>query len=341
MPSYQKAGMESQKSSLIDQNPLTEQLKEKARNFYELINRELDSKLFGTYSIFLNYGYVSDGSLEFSKIDLPKNSLGRNSVKLILEVIGDCDISDSTVLDIGCGRGGNAHTIQKYFPVKEVTGLDLSGKAISFCLENYKTEPHLHFLQGDAENLPFEEGAFDVITNIESSHCYPNLFTFYAEVCRVLRPGGYFLYTDAFSPEMIGPCLNFLQELGFVLELERDITANVLLSLEGTASRHLEAFERDEAIFKNFLAFPGSQVWEDLRSRRLIYKIFRLKKGKIKKTALSGDQIEQPFNPMAKFLIQEEAARSDLQNQAGERSKKRKEAMNRQKQRMQERRQNQ
>jgi SAM-dependent methyltransferase len=38
--------------------------------------------------------------------------------------------------------------------------------------------------------------SFDAVINVEASHCYPSLPRFLAEVARVLRPGGHFLYAD-------------------------------------------------------------------------------------------------------------------------------------------------
>ena len=52
-------------------------------------------------------------------------------------------------------------------------------------------------MHGDADNLPFADQSFDAVINIEASHCYPRLSHFLADVARVLRPGGHFLYVDA------------------------------------------------------------------------------------------------------------------------------------------------
>ena len=70
----------------------------------------------------------------------------------------------------------------------ETVGLDLSPVAIEFCrrAHNY---PQVSFVCGDAEHLPFPAGSFDAVINIESSHSYPNVAAFYAEVYRVLEAG--------------------------------------------------------------------------------------------------------------------------------------------------------
>ena len=77
----------------------------------------------------------------------------------------------------------------------DVTGVDLSPEAIAFCRRTHR-HPRVRFEVGDAEHVPVEDRAFDVVTNVESSHTYPNLRAFFAEVSRVLVSGGLFLYTD-------------------------------------------------------------------------------------------------------------------------------------------------
>jgi ubiquinone/menaquinone biosynthesis C-methylase UbiE len=75
------------------------------------------------------------------------------------------------------------------------TGLDWNPAGVAFCRERHNL-PGLDFVQGDAENLPFADQSFDAVINVEASHCYPRFARFLAEVARVLRPGGHFLYAD-------------------------------------------------------------------------------------------------------------------------------------------------
>lgn len=49
---------------------------------------------------------------------------------------------------------------------------------------------------GDAEKLPLADASFDAVLNVESSHCYGNVETFFREAARVLRPDGRFLFAD-------------------------------------------------------------------------------------------------------------------------------------------------
>jgi len=63
--------------------------------------------------------------------------------------------------------------------------------------------PKVTFLRGDAECLPFRSETFDVVVNLESSHCYPHFDQFLEEVHRVLRPQGIFCYADLWFLEFL------------------------------------------------------------------------------------------------------------------------------------------
>ena len=54
-----------------------------------------------------------------------------------------------------------------------------------------------------AESLPLGDASVDVLVNVESSHCYGNFQKFIAEVHRVLKVGGVFLFADFRDDEEI------------------------------------------------------------------------------------------------------------------------------------------
>ncbi len=256
-----------------------DEVKASYRHFYDTVTTQLDSTIFGPFSFFLNYGYVSDGKPEYAVIELPPHYINRNSAMLVVELIGDCAVEDRRVLDVGCGRGGTVHLLISFFGPVSVTGLDVSPAAIAFCKAAHK-DPRVRFFEGDAESLPFEDGSFDIVTNVESSHSYPNVQRFYAEVHRVLVPGGYFLYTDALAVRQMINAIGYLEHIGFVMERDRDITANVLRSCDEIASSRMQAFSdrNDQGLMQNFLGTPGSQVYEEMRSGRWTYRILKLRK---------------------------------------------------------------
>lgn len=249
------------------------------KRFYDAVNTQLDSSMFGAFSFFLNYGYVPNFSPQHSRVELPDHFINKNSVRLVLELIGDCDLNQQRILDVGCGRGGTVFVIKQFFNPQSVQGIDLSSNAIASCRKNHHYD-NVRFDEGDAEHLPFKDEQFDVVTNVESSHSYPNVHAFYGEVFRVLRPGGCFLYTDVMPVLEMPRYLAELKRIGFVMDVDRDITSNVLLSCDEVATARVGAFDsgNDQQLMSNFLATPGSQVYEDMRSRRWSYRIFRFRK---------------------------------------------------------------
>jgi SAM-dependent methyltransferase len=254
------------------------EVKSATREFYKAINEQLSSSIFGEYSMFLNYGYVSDTEPEYAVVILPPHMLNRNSIKLVLETIGDFMVTDRRILDVGCGRGGTIYVLDKYFSASSLIGIDLCPEAIAFCQAQYHYIPAT-FLEGDAEMMPFADAYFQVVINIESSHSYPNLFDFYREVYRVLEPDGYFLYTDIFPSNSMEAHMSFLQELGFVCEQDRDITANVLLSCDEIANQRLQAFKNNDiTIMRDFIGARGSRFYIEMETGLSTYRIFRFQK---------------------------------------------------------------
>ena len=263
----------------LEYGKTTDEAKRNFRRFYNEVSQQLDASQFGAFSYFLNYGYVPDGSREYAAVHLPEKSFNKNSVKLVLEVVGDCPIDGQRVLDVGCGRGSTVFTLQQFFRPAAVVGLDLSANAILFCNRVHR-HPGVSFREGDAEQLPFPDGSFDAVINIESSHTYPNIRSFYLEVDRVLAPGGHFLYTDVLPRGKSDECVGLLESLGFSIVHQRDITGNVLRSCDEIAAARVQAFQggNDAALVRNFLAAPGSQVYEEMKSRAWVYRLFKLRR---------------------------------------------------------------
>jgi len=110
--------------------------------------------------------------------------------------------SDWVMLDIATGGG---HTALKFSPhVKHVTATDLTprmlGKAKAFITEE-KGITNVDFKQADAENLPFDDGQFDLVTCRIAPHHFPNVQQFINECARVLKAGGMLLVQDHLLPD--------------------------------------------------------------------------------------------------------------------------------------------
>ena len=243
------------------------------REFYDDMTRRLEATGMGEASFFLNYGYLSLGTIDEARFVVPEGVFNPSSIRLAYELIGPTDVSALRVLDVGCGRGGTARLLAEEFGA-EVIGVDLSPEAIAFC-EKAHRHPMLCFKVGDAEHLALPDDSCDVVTNLESSHTYPDMRAFLAEVRRVLHSGGVFLHTDLLAGQRWQEVRAMLQGLDFTLESDREITANVLASCDEVAGNRTKAFGNQSALMDNFLAVPGSAVYEQMNTGIWEYRIMR------------------------------------------------------------------
>ena len=140
---------------------------------------------------FMNYGYIDSESPELDSSD----EAYRLFIQLYHMNIRDVSLENKEVLEVGSGRGGGASWIAKTMKPSSLIGLDFSREAVSLCNKWYEQE-NLDFREGNAQDLPFQKNSFDVVYNVESSHCYGDMSKFVSEVFRVLKNGGSFCWTD-------------------------------------------------------------------------------------------------------------------------------------------------
>jgi SAM-dependent methyltransferase len=104
----------------------------------------------------------------------------------------------SRVLDLGCGIGGPARYLAGTFGCK-VTGVDLSPAFIDaavYLTERCGLSERVTFEVGDAQHLSFEDGAFDAVFLQHVAMNIEDRAALYAEVRRILAPGGRFVIYD-------------------------------------------------------------------------------------------------------------------------------------------------
>ncbi len=113
--------------------PFAQQKKQKIKKFYDQINDSLSESIYADDATFFNFGFLPDGRPALDAHRAACQLPNRNRIDLVLELIGDCDLNDCDILDVGCGRGGTILTIDRFFTTGEVWGLDLSPAAVLFC----------------------------------------------------------------------------------------------------------------------------------------------------------------------------------------------------------------
>lgn len=93
------------------------------------------------------------------------------------------------VLDIGCGKGFLLYDLLQAVPGLDVKGIDISDYAISKAMPEVKD----NLTRGTAAQLPYADGAFDLvisITTLHNLHCY-NLDKALREMQRVGKQNRY------------------------------------------------------------------------------------------------------------------------------------------------------
>ena len=120
-------------------------------------------------------------------------------LKLTEQLAVFADINEkSEVLDVASGKGVSAIFLAKRFGC-EVVGVDLSKSMIKKAADLAKTDVVSHrvvFEVGDAEKLPFKNGAFDA-TISECALClFPSKKRALSEMHRVLKGGGKIALSD-------------------------------------------------------------------------------------------------------------------------------------------------
>ena len=96
------------------------------------------------------------------------------------------------VVDVGSGLGGPARVLARRFGV-EVVGIDLTPELVEAAEELTREAglaDRVTFTVGDAAALPFDRDAFDVAWTQHAAMNVPDKLRLYAELRRVLRPGG-------------------------------------------------------------------------------------------------------------------------------------------------------
>ncbi len=217
----------------------------------------------------MNYGYADSNA---KPIPLKKSDeLNRLLIQLYHHTASQHELDGLKILEVGCGRGGGASYIARYLKPASVAGMDLCPQAVSLCKELHSDISNLTFQEGDAEAMPFEDESFDVVLNVESSHCYPHMDKFLTEVRRVLRPGGRFLFCDLRLGGTLPNLEKQLADSGLKITQQTDITPNIVEALDRINERKEKAIEQSvpwyvRSAFRDFAATKGTIAYEAFRT---------------------------------------------------------------------------
>jgi len=225
---------------------------------------------------FMNYGYIDSESPELDSSD----EAYRLFIQLYHMNIRDVSLENKEVLEVGSGRGGGASWIAKTMKPSSLVGLDFSGEAVSLCNRWYEQE-NLYFREGNAQDIPFQKNSFDVVYNVESSHCYGDMSKFVSEVFRVLKSGGNFCWTDFRDEETMEKTEKIFTDSGFSIVFKKEITQEVIQALDMINDTKKERISKlvprtIRRSFETFAGVQGTPVYESFKSGKLRYYRYKL-----------------------------------------------------------------
>lgn len=234
----------------------------------------LTRRLRGEEVLFLNYAFETDPpvGLPLEPADEPN----RACIQLYHHIATQVELRGRDVLEVSCGHGGGASWITRTLRPASYTGLDLNPSGIAFCQQRHPVNG-LRFVQGDAQQLPCPAQSLDAVINVEASHCYPDFPGFLAEVARVLKPGGHFLYADFRFRDQWAEWEQAIADAPLEIVQTRDIRAEVLRGMERNAARSEKLICQRlpkflHSLGRDFAGLPGARVYEALKSGELSYR---------------------------------------------------------------------
>ncbi len=108
-------------------------------------------------------------------------------------------IAPEEIIELGCGGGRNAGELLKRYPSAKLTAIDYSDVSVGIAVEYNSGEikkGRCKVIQGDVSALTLPEEKYDLATAFETIYFWPGLEKCFAQVAKVLKPGGVFLITN-------------------------------------------------------------------------------------------------------------------------------------------------
>lgn len=113
--------------------------------------------------------------------------------------LGDIDLLDLAVLDIGCGLGGIDIHLVKQHQAAMVTGIDIEQWLIDRCIglaQQHGMSDRCEFLCVEPGPLPFSDSSFQAVTSKDSIIHIADKHALARDVYRILEAGGSFAASD-------------------------------------------------------------------------------------------------------------------------------------------------
>jgi SAM-dependent methyltransferase len=126
----------------------------------------------------------------FTAAETYEHLMGRLSRTLAPQFVAFAGVRDgASVLDVGCGTGSLSATIRDTTKAARIVGIDASAPFVEYA-RAHNADPRLTFDIGDAQALPYDDGAFDVTLALLVVNFILDAKTAAREMRRVTGAGG-------------------------------------------------------------------------------------------------------------------------------------------------------
>tara|TARA_R110000782_G_scaffold27256_2_gene69111 strand:+ start:12001 stop:12900 length:900 start_codon:yes stop_codon:yes gene_type:complete len=140
-----------------------------------------------------------DAAKDYDAVSL----LQQTVVDRLIESFELIKINPSTILDLGSGTGYGSRKLKQRFKKARFYQSDISGEMLKVSRKHSSRYfSKTHFLCADAAQMPIEDQKFDLVFSSLMLQWCNDLESVFAEVKRMLKPGGVFLFAS-FGPDTL------------------------------------------------------------------------------------------------------------------------------------------
>ncbi len=141
----------------------------------------------------------TDSLIDFLEVVWGEGYLSPGGAEEVSRILEGSDLRGRHVLDIGCGSGGIAMELVEKYGAGRVTGIDIEDGVLARAASRVEARGLLDRIilqRVDPGPLPFDDASFDIVFSKDSMIHIPDKEALFAEVHRILAPGGWFIASD-------------------------------------------------------------------------------------------------------------------------------------------------